>query len=276
MIEKHWPNVGEWTKEKHKRLEYYVGICSGVRKKFLEKSSKTATYIDLFCGSPQVQIKNTDKKIDSGAITAWKTSKEKGTPFSEIFIADKKAEYKKDTAKKLTELGAKVTELEGCAVDAAQEFSKIHDERLPCFQRGLHFAFLDPFGLIGLDFEIIKILSQCKRMDILIHISSMGLRRNLDKFMKPDNQRLNTFAPGLKENLNLSGNNNKKDRADILNYWKKKTVELGFNNNEVRTTEVRGNNNQLLYWLALIAKHKLADKFWGEVLERTALQKTLL
>jgi len=52
---------------------------------------------------------------------------------------------------------------------------------------GLHFAFLDPFDLAALNFDIIVALSSLKRIDMLVHISQMDLQRNLVSYATKEN-----------------------------------------------------------------------------------------
>ncbi|MDR0577610.1 MAG: hypothetical protein LBI87_08790, partial [Candidatus Accumulibacter sp.] len=65
--------------------------------------------------------------------------------------------------------GAPVVEINGAAVDAVKQVLA----RLNA--HGLHFAFLDPFDLAALNFDIIVALSTLKRIDMLVHISQMDL-----------------------------------------------------------------------------------------------------
>ena len=42
--------VGEWALEKHERLRKYIEITRHARRKYVDGPSKTASYIDPFCG----------------------------------------------------------------------------------------------------------------------------------------------------------------------------------------------------------------------------------
>lgn len=48
--------VGEWAKQKHEYLRRYLDISSAARKKFLNGRSRSATFIDLFCGPGRARI----------------------------------------------------------------------------------------------------------------------------------------------------------------------------------------------------------------------------
>jgi len=165
--------VGAWTKEKHERLRRYLDISRAARNKFLTGPSKSATFIDLFCGPGRGRVKETGEWIDGSAVAAWKISQENGAPFSKIYVADIDIERRAASAERLRRLKAPIHELTGSAADAALKVATITN------RFGLHVAFLDPFSLGALHFEIIKSLARLKRMDMLIHVSAMDLQRNL-------------------------------------------------------------------------------------------------
>ena len=108
--------VGEWAKQKHEFLRRYLDISSAARKKFLNGRSRSATFIDLFCGPGRARIKETGEWIDGGAIAAWKISQAGGTAFSEIFVADIDDVSRAATAERLKRLGTPVRKLPGSAV----------------------------------------------------------------------------------------------------------------------------------------------------------------
>lgn len=59
----------------------------------------------------------------------------------------------------------------------------------------LHFAFVDPYSLGVLDFDILRKLAKLRRMDMLIHVSVQDLDRNLRKYIAKANSSLDSFAP---------------------------------------------------------------------------------
>src|SRR5215510_2318589 len=78
--------VGEWSLEKHQRLERYVDISRAVRRKFLDGAG--ATYIDLFCSYGRSFIEGTTTEIPGSPVLAFEKAKAKRTPFSVVHIAD--------------------------------------------------------------------------------------------------------------------------------------------------------------------------------------------
>ena len=212
--------VGEWAKEKHDYLRRYLDISSGVRKKFLTGRSKSATFIDLFCGPGRAKIKETGEWIDGSAIAAWKISQEGEAPFSEIYIADIDETSRKTSAERLNRLGAPVRELTGSAVDATvaavQEVNP----------HGLHFAFIDPYSLGALDFKIVQSLASLKRIDMLIHISKMDHQRNLGINLSSEESAFDSFVPGWRDEINLN-HSQQEIRRLVVEYWRKKVADLG-------------------------------------------------
>ena len=246
--------VSAWTKEKHQRLRRYLDISRAARNMFLTGPSKSATFIDLFCGPGRARVKETGEWIDGSAVAAWKISQTNGAPFSEIYIADIDGERRAAAAERLRRLKAPVHELAGSAADAAREVATI------LHRFGLHVAFIDPFSLGALDFKIIKSLAQLKRMDMLIHVSAMDLQRNLGIYLDPDDTTLDRFAPGWRAKVNR-GRPQREIRGQIVAYWRELVAGLG-KRPSTRMELISGSNQQRLYWLLLAAENKLAHRFW--------------
>lgn len=247
--------VGAWAKEKHNYLCRYIDTSRKVRAMFIGNGKAGATYIDLFCGPGRCRVRDTGEWIDGGAVAAWKKSCEGGAPFSEIYIGDLETQRREAAASRLRELGAPVVEMRGAAQHSVQEVVT----RLNPF--GLHFAFLDPFDLASLNFEIIVALSRLTRIDILVHVSQMDLQRNAVTYAKAEESAFDSFAPGWREKVAV-GQSQQALRYQVFQYWRDKVAGLGV----WPSTEMKlltGGNNQPLYWLLLAAKHPLPHKFWA-------------
>lgn len=258
--------VGVWATEKHHYLAYYLDTCRGVRRKFIGPGNAGATYIDLFCGPGRARIRETNTWIDGSPIVAWKTSIQSGTPFSAIFIADIDDEAREACRNRLQQLNAPVVSVTGTAVDAARTIVRTLNPS------GYNTAFVDPFSLGALDFEIIRSLAAMKSMDMILHLSAMDLRRNLDSNVGDQESDYDKFAPGWRNAVNtMSSQAN--TRAQIVDYWLSLIKELGvWPNSEMKYFTAKG--NQGLYWLLIAAKHPLAQDFW-EKAARSERQQTL-
>lgn len=247
--------VGEWTKEKHEFLRRYLDMSRTTRKKFLDGRSRSATFIDLFCGPGRSRIKETGEWIDGSAITAWKKSQSGGAPFSEIYIADIDDANRIATEKRLKRLGAPVRPVIGSAVQAVTQVTKSVNPY------GLHFAFVDPFSLGSLDFRIIQSLSSLTRIDMLILLSKMDLQRNLWQNLNSEESAFDLFAPGWRTSVDRNRSQQEMRRL-VVEYWRDLVANLGIWPSTDMTL-ISGKGNQPLYWLLLAAKHDLAHKFWS-------------
>ena len=247
--------VGVWAKEKHDCLCRYIDISRSTRAKYLGPGKAGATYIDLFCGPGRCKVRDSDEWIDGGVVAAWKKSQESGAPFTQIFVSDLNTQRREAAATRLRRLGAPVIEIDGAAAQTAQQIVS----QLNAY--GLHFAFLDPFDLAALNFDIIVALSTLKRIDMLVHISQMDLQRNVVSYATTDNSPFDTFAPGWREKVSII-QGQQELRQQIFQFWRDKVAGLGV----WPSTDMRlltGSNNQPLYWLLMAAKHSLPHKFWA-------------
>lgn len=138
--------VGAWAVEKHNYLARYLDISRGARQKFLGARKAGATFIDLFCGTGRARIRETGQWTDGSAVAAWKIGQKGNAPFSEVLVADIDEERRRACIERLKRAGAPVRELNGSAIEAA------NDVITAVNQFGLHFAFLDPYNLAQLDF----------------------------------------------------------------------------------------------------------------------------
>ncbi len=246
--------VGLWALEKQELLGRYVDISRGARAKFTGPFKPGTSYIDLFCGPGRCKVKDSGEFIDGSCVTAWRKSVEGGTPFSQVFISDKDDSRLAAATERLRRLNAPVRPVPGPAVDAATAILMRTEPQ------GLHFAFVDPFSLGALNFDIFKTLTRRKRMDILVHLSKMDLQRNLDDNLGSETPAFDAFAPGWKGAIDV-GQAQRGIRTEIIDHWRDLIAGLGTE----ASTEMRllkGSRSQHLYWLLLLANHQLAHKFW--------------
>ena len=251
--------VGSWVKDKHARLEKYVGISRSVRKGFVGASKAGATYIDLFSGPGRVRIRDRVDSSDGSPLIAWNQSVEGGFAFTQVHVADADPNISLAANERLKLANAPVRSDTGPATETVDRVIKnLHPS-------ALHFAFLDPYNLKSLPFEVIKKLAGLKRMDILIHVSIQDLQRNLQRYIDAENHDspLDTFAPGWRAHVEVN-RSHKVIRTNYLEYWK------GLLKSEDMTTAetfelVSGPSNQSLYLLAFAARHERALEFWEKI-----------
>lgn len=249
--------VGPWVAEKHALLTKYVNISRAARRMYVGQGKAGACYIDLFCSTGRSRIRDTEEWVDGSAIAAWKTSIATEAPFTKVIIGDAEAPRLDAARIRLERLGANVVALHG----KAHETAALAAQAAGFY--GLHFAFLDPYSLGALDYRTIQDLARLKRIDILVHVSVMDMQRNLDTYIAANGAEVDAFAPGWREALDFDGTRSR-NRSDLFTYWQNLVKGSGIDpSREVRL--VKGDRQQRLYWLLLVAKHALAHQFWSAI-----------
>lgn len=249
--------VGVWAKEKQKYLCDYIEISRATRAKYLAPAGNGgACYIDLFCGPGRSFIKDTGEWIDGSPVAAWKKSVDAGSPFSRVIIADIDSVRLEAATERLRRLGAPVEAILGPASETS--FKAL--QKAPSF--GLNFAFLDPFSIGVLEFDILRTLARIRRVDILVHLSKMDLQRNLPAAIIAEQSQFDAFAPGWRK-LIRADENHASVRRRVFEYWRELVAGLGVEPSSDAKL-ITGSRGQHLYWLLIAARHELAHKFWKE------------
>lgn len=252
--------VGPWASEKHARLQSYIEISGGARRKYIPPPSwhAGAAYIELFSGPGRSLIRDTNRIIDGSPLVAHRAAQQT-VPFTEMHLNDADPSMSSAVDARLRALGV----VPVCYSDPADvAVDKIVAALNPS---GLHFAFLDPYNLEGLSFNIIRKLSKLK-VDLLIHVSVHDLQRNLDDYSRPGDV-LDTFAPGWSSHVDRNQSISS-FRASLMEYWLAEIRKLG--KLPARGVElVEGPNGQRLYWLVFASEHDLALRFWEAIRDPT-------
>jgi three-Cys-motif partner protein len=201
-------------------------------------------------------IRGTNRIIDGSPLVACKAAQGTATAFGELHLNDIDAANAAAVEQRIKAIGGRpicYSQPADTAIDAI--IAKLNPD-------ALHFAFLDPFNLETLSFDLIRKLSQLKRIDMLIHVSVQDLQRNLDQYSVPGGA-LDVFAPGWRNKVD-SRQANRPFRAALLAYWMEEIERLG--KAPARGVEVvRGSKDQPLYWLVFVSGHRLAQKFWDAI-----------
>lgn len=243
--------AGAWGKEKHNLLRAYVEITRAVRKDYRETA-----YIDLFCATGRTRWRDTDEVVDGSSLVASKAAAENGLPFRHVHVADINEGNLAACGARLRRAGITgVEEHHGPAVETVHQVVKSLDPW------GLYIAFLDPFALGPLPFDVVRVLGKLKRMDLIIHISEQDMQRSA--IGKHDDDVLEAFAPGCLPAVHAAHSMLEKKIA-VLEQWKANLRDMSY---KVRDdmTRVRGDQNQPLYWLAFASKSDLGKKLWGAI-----------
>ncbi len=249
--------VGSWASEKHARVRAYIKIASATRAKYVPPPAwrAGASYIELFSGPGRSLIRGTKRIIDGSPLVAYNAAQASGAPFTAIHLNDFDAANSAAVEQRIRALGGAPI----CYSDPADvAVDKIVAAVNPS---GLHFAFLDPYNLEGLSFDIIRKLSKLK-VDLLIHVSVHDLQRNLDDYSRPGDV-LDTFAPGWSNHVDPNQSINS-FRAALMEYWLAEIRKLG--KLPAKGVElVEGSKGQRLYWLVFASEHDIARKFWEAI-----------
>jgi three-Cys-motif partner protein len=246
--------VGDWVDEKHRVLRAYLSLHGAVRKSY---STRRNAYIDVFCGPGRAKVRDTTRHVPGSPVVAWASSVECGAPFSELYVADEDDKRRALCVERLKRLQAPVIEVPGNAVDAAKAIVP----RLDPY--GLHAAFIDPYSLGELRLEILSELANLRRMDMLVHVSAQDLFRNLEKNIAGEQRQFDAFAPGWQSHV--PDGTREDQRKAVFEYWKRLVDMLGLATS-ARMEQIRNSQNRDLYWLLLLARHDLAQKFFEIVL----------
>lgn len=247
--------VGSWVFDKHDRLRRYIDITHATRRKYVDRAG--AAYIDLFCGSGRAIVRDSEQRIDGSPLVAFKSAAERGVPFSELHIGDIDESKCRAAEERMCRAGASPVCHIGKAEDTIVEIVRSLNPD------GLHFAFLDPYSL-DLPFSVFEQLSKLKRIDILVHVSAQDLQRNLDSYLAPGDPRLDRFAPGWRDHVDVR-QSQPAIRADLLRYWMVRMKALGLPSAEGVELISAPSRNQRLYWLVLASRHRLAKELWDKI-----------
>lgn len=249
--------VGEWAKDKYARLARYVDISSRVRARFIGQGKAGASYIELFCGPGRVRVRDTGEVTHGSPLVAWSKAVESKSAFTEVHIADADSRLVHASASRLRSGGAPVLEELGKAAETVERI-------IPKLNKyALHVAFLDPYNLGALPFEVVRKLAALKRIDILIHVSVQDLNRNLLRYLDSKTSPIDAFAPGWREKV-AGDRSITYIRGKLFEYWRSLLRTIGMSTAEAAELIV-GTKNQPLYWLAFAARHDLALQFWEKI-----------
>lgn len=247
--------VGDWTVEKHERLRKYVDISRGARRKFDRGGS---TYIDPFCNYGRARIKESGELIDGSPLVAAKMAQDGGAPFREVHIGDLDPDCVHTATARLRRIRIEPNEYVGPAAETVKQITSSINPY------GLHFAFVDPYNLESLPFDVIKTLAAVNHMDILIHVSLVDLQRNLPAYIAAAGQTpLDVFAPGWRSAIDPTQRQNVV-RQQVLDHYLGLIRRLDMQPAQ-GIEVVKGSRNQNLYWLIFAARHERALEFWEKI-----------
>lgn len=243
--------VGAWvSEEKHQIIQRYIDSAWAARRRYRHRS-----YVDLYAGTGRI-FTNRVGFADGGPLAAWRMAKLKPGSFTSFFIADANKEYLEACQARLNGELAPVIASVGYAHHTVNNIVNRLDK---C---GLHFVLLDPFNISSLHFSIIQKLSTLKRVDIVVHLSTGDIQRNIADQLHNESALFDDFAPGWRNVIHREMSK-REMRQCFIEHWKGLVHGTGM---RVCNTmyPVRNSRRSIMYWLCLITRHPLAEKLWHD------------
>lgn len=246
--------VGRWVPEmKHTFLAKYVEGTRQARKKFPER-----VYVDLFCGPGRIQVKGESFTRHGGALVAWQHSRLDSASFTSCLVGDLDPARASACASRLRSFGAPVQVFDGPAEVTVDRVIRAIPKSALCL------AYLDPYNLQYLTFNVIEKLAMLKYVDFAVHFSTMDLRRNLLMEFNPDRARFDSTAPGWRDHIDPMAFVRGDAEEAFFDYWCNLVTNLGFKISQ-RMPLVRDEGNRPLYHLVFFSRHPLPNRIWGDV-----------
>lgn len=246
--------VGRWVPEmKHTFLAKYVEGTRRAREKF-----KQRVYVDLFCGPGRIQVKGETMTRPGGAQVAWKHSLLDASAFTSCLVGDLDAARAAACVERLRDMGAPAAAFPGAAESTVDQVLGHIPKSALCL------AYLDPYNLQYLSFNVIEKLARLRFVDFAVHFSTMDLRRNILMEYNPERARFDDAAPGWRQHVDpLAFVRGDADEA-FFDYWCGLVKKLGFSISR-RMPLVRDDGNRPLYHLVFFSRHPLPNKIWDDV-----------
>lgn len=168
------PPVGKWVQEKHLLLANYAEVFATATKIQWQER----VYIDLFSGAGKSKVRDTGKIIPGSPLLALSVK----NAFNRYVFCER-------SPKRMSALRERVNRKNPSAQThfIHGDVNERVDQLLSVIPRGswghkvLSFCFVDPFGLAGLGFNVIRSLSE-RYVDFLVHLPAMDALRNWEQY----------------------------------------------------------------------------------------------
>ncbi len=248
--------VGIWVPtEKHRLLcDWLIGT------RHAWKGWSHRVLIDPFCGPGRIQVKGEKNTRDGGSIVAWRQSLANQAPFTQMLVGDISESRATANNQRLTALNAPVEHFVGAAQTTISEMIKRVPQR-----RCLTLAYIDPYNLEFLSFDIIQTLAKLPTVDFLVHFSVYDLQRNIELETDADRSRFDSAAPNWRKVIDPNKYGKLVLREEFFKYWVELIKGLGFKISKSMPL-VGGDDNSPRYRLVFFSRNeKIASKVWTDV-----------
>lgn len=250
----HGRGVGRWVpEEKHRILADFIEATWGARKKWPHR-----VYLDLFSGPGRIQVEGEEDTRDGGSLIAWRqSSRMPAGQFTQVIVGDLDPDRSAACGERLRAAGANTTVLSGPAVETARQAVQLVPQR-----SSLCLAYIDPYSLEHLSFEIIQTLATLPRIDFAVHFSTMDLTRNVEAEF--ERGRFHEAIPGWADAIDPTMVSKRKLREDVFDYWCGLVKQLGFTFSR-RQPLIKNDANKPLYRLVFFSRSPLPNDIWDDV-----------
>lgn len=246
--------VGKWVvDEKYRYLRHYLTAACHALKGWPER-----VYLDPFCATGRIQVRGECFTRPGGAAEAWHALEHTDGRWTRMYVGDKCSDRAQACATRLRALGANATAFEGAAVDTVREMVA----RVP--KGAICIAFVDPYNLALLDFEIMQALSKLRKVDLIVNFSTMDLLRNTDLELDPKRARFDETAPGWRSQPWASSSNKQSLATAVEVYWQSIIRDLGFTRSKAQPL-VTNDRHRGIYRLVFFARNAFPLRIWNDV-----------
>lgn len=264
------PEVGHWTEEKYKLIQYYAFLFSTSMKRKWD----ARIYIDLFAGGGFSRLKETSKIVAASPLLTMDII----DPFDKYIFceidSDKLNALKVRTKRYFPKLATSFV-----PGDVNSNVELILDQIPRASRKYLTFCLVDPYKLGNLQFETIHRLSNIF-IDFLVLIPTyMDAKRSWMNYLKPNNQTIELFIAQSNWRASWEEESNKgvKFGNFLITQFNKQMEELRFlisNPDDIILMKIR-NKNVSLYHLIFYSRNKLGMKFWRDAVRGSSRQLDL-
>ncbi len=256
--------VGRWAVDKYKLVALYDRLFStGMKKKW-----PTRVYIDLYSGPGLVRVRGSGRLLAGSPLLALDLP----DPFDRYIFCDSNpnliAALQTRVRRYSPDAEAKASFMCGDCNDNIEEIcAEIPKPSPGC--RVLTFCFVDPFD-ISIKFSTIKRLASYF-VDFLILLAlHADANRNLENYFNSSNSKVDEFLslPDWRERWKIAESHGGRFPRFLAEEYSGQMQKLQYLHQPWdRMQQVRSDEKNLpLYRLALFSRHKLAYKYWDEVL----------
>jgi three-Cys-motif partner protein len=258
--------VGAWAETKHSLVGLYDRLFStGMKNKW-----DSRVYIELYAGPGLLRIRGTNRFIWGSPFHALGVQ----DPFDKYIFCDSNVEAL-DALKRRVEThfpDANAAYIVGSCDEKVEDICR----EIPKFSgrfRVLSFCFADPTD-ISIKFATVKKLAQYFVDFLFLLALDMDANRARQAYLDPNNTKIDDFLGEANWRQRWEQSSKRDFRRFLAEEYAKRMATLGYIPLEFeKMKQVRADdNNRPLYRLALFSKHKLAYKYWDDVLKYSTSQ----